>query len=155
MFNKSIYYWIISFFFDMEKKLFIDVANSEISWLITNQWKIFIDSSFISGLSFSFLGSNLIERFNDQFHPLLGGQNMSWPSDSTIIRMPLSSACLKDGLETGIGRIKEISSKFLDHASRSLLFLKSVVQVWYHHGHFFFLNGLYLELCGAKLSIQW
>ena len=54
---------------------------------------------------------------------------MSWPSDSTIIRMPLSSACLKDGLESGIERIKEISSKFLDHASRSLLFLKSVLQV--------------------------
>ncbi|KAG6593272.1 Sacsin, partial [Cucurbita argyrosperma subsp. sororia] len=78
---------------------------------------------------FSLIGSNLIERFKDQFHPLLGGQNMSWPSDSTIIRMPLSSACLKDGLESGIERIKEISSKFLDHASRSLLFLKSVLQV--------------------------
>ncbi|XP_023004421.1 sacsin isoform X2 [Cucurbita maxima] len=78
---------------------------------------------------FSLIGSNLIERFKDQFHPLLGGQNMSWPSDSTIIRMPLSSACLKDGLESGIERIKKISSKFLDHASRSLLFLKSVLQV--------------------------
>uniref|UniRef100_A0A9I9DSX1 RING-type domain-containing protein n=1 Tax=Cucumis melo TaxID=3656 RepID=A0A9I9DSX1_CUCME len=78
---------------------------------------------------FSLIGSNLIERFNDQFYPLLGGQNMSWPSDSTIIRMPLSPACLKDGLESGIIRIKELSSKFLDHASRSLLFLKSVVQV--------------------------
>lgn len=92
--------------------------------------------SLINNLS-SPLGSNLIEKFNDQFHPMLGGQNMSWPSDSTIVRMPLSPACLKDGLEPGIRKIKEISSKFLDHASRSLLFLKSVVQVRYHHEHYF------------------
>jgi sacsin len=58
------------------------------------------------------------------------GQNMSWSSsDSTIIRMPLSSECLKDGLENGLKRIKQITDRFLEHASRTLLFLKSILQV--------------------------
>lgn len=76
-------------------------------------------------------GTNLTQRFCDQFIPMMVGQNMSWSSsDATIIRMPLSSECLKDGLEIGLKRIKQITDRFLEHASRTLLFLKSVVQVW-------------------------
>lgn len=75
-------------------------------------------------------GTNLTERFHDQFHPMYLGLNMPWlTSDSTIIRMPLSSECLKGGLEFGLRRIKQINDRFLEHASRTLLFLKSVMQV--------------------------
>lgn len=75
-------------------------------------------------------GTNLAERFRDQFNPMLIGQDMPWSStDSTIIRMPLSSECMKDGLEIGLKRIKLIYDSFMEHASRALLFLKSVVQV--------------------------
>ena len=75
-------------------------------------------------------GTNLVERFHDQFSPMLLGQNTLWSSsDSTIIRMPLSSDCLKDGLELGLRRIKQINDRFLEQGSRTLLFLKSVMQV--------------------------
>ncbi|XP_024933308.3 uncharacterized protein LOC107406217 isoform X3 [Ziziphus jujuba] len=83
-----------------------------------------------SAKMFSLTGTNLTERFHDQFYPMYLGQNMPWlSSDSTIIRMPLSSECLKDGLEFGLRRIKQITDRFLEHASRTLLFLKSVMQV--------------------------
>ncbi|KAL5540659.1 hypothetical protein UlMin_042851 [Ulmus minor] len=79
---------------------------------------------------FSLTGTNLTERFRDQFSPMLFGQNMSWSLlDSTIIRMPLSSDCLKDGFELGLRRIKQINDRFMEHASRTLLFLKSIMQV--------------------------
>ncbi|XP_042978918.1 sacsin isoform X3 [Carya illinoinensis] len=79
---------------------------------------------------FSLTGTNLTQRFCDQFIPMMIGQNMSWSSsDATIIRMPLSSECSKDGLEIGLKRIKQITDRFLEHASRTLLFLKSVVQI--------------------------
>lgn len=79
---------------------------------------------------FSLIGNNLMERFHDQFYPMLINQNMSWlPVDSTIIRMPLSSECLKDGLQLGYKKIKQISDRFLEHASRMLIYLKSVLQV--------------------------
>ncbi|XP_059447074.1 uncharacterized protein LOC132178626 isoform X3 [Corylus avellana] len=79
---------------------------------------------------FSLTGTNLTGRFCDQFSPMMIGQNMSWSlSDSTIIRMPLSSECLKDGLEIGLKRIKQITDRFLEHGSRTLLFLKSILQV--------------------------
>ncbi|KAK9274895.1 hypothetical protein L1049_022149 [Liquidambar formosana] len=79
---------------------------------------------------FSLMGTNLTERFHDQFHTMLIGQNMPWSlADSTVIRMPLSSECMKDGLEIGLKRIKQIFDRFLEHSSRTLLFLKSVVQV--------------------------
>ncbi|KAM4120132.1 hypothetical protein ACJW30_03G110200 [Castanea mollissima] len=79
---------------------------------------------------FSLIGTNLTQRFSDQFSPMMIGQNMSWSSsDSTIIRMPLSPECMKDGLESGLKRIKQITDRFLEHASRTLLFLKSILQV--------------------------
>ncbi|GLT87071.1 hypothetical protein SLE2022_051720 [Rubroshorea leprosula] len=79
---------------------------------------------------FSLIGTNLTERFCDQFTPMLIGQSMPWSSsDSTIIRMPLSSVCLKDGLQVGLKRVKQIVDRFLEHASSMLLFLKSILQV--------------------------
>ncbi|CAN1168841.1 SACS [Linum perenne] len=55
---------------------------------------------------FSLTGTNLTERFKDQFMPMLIGQDMPWSSsNSTIIRMPLSSECLKDGLDLGMKRV--------------------------------------------------
>lgn len=80
------------------------------------------------------LGTNLVERFSDQFNPMLIGQDKAWSlTDSTIIRMPLSSEILKDGLEEGLNRVKQISDQFLEHVSRILIFLKSVSQVLYPH----------------------
>ncbi|PRQ41414.1 putative transcription factor C2H2 family [Rosa chinensis] len=79
---------------------------------------------------FSLTGTNLTDRFRDQFNPMLIGHSMPWPSsDSTIIRMPLSSECLINELEFGLRKIKQITERFLEHSSRSLLFLKSVMQV--------------------------
>ncbi|GFZ15719.1 zinc finger, C3HC4 type (RING finger) family protein [Actinidia rufa] len=75
-------------------------------------------------------GTNLTEQFRDQFNPLLIGQIMPWSSsDFTVIRMPLSSECMKDGFECGLKRIESIFEKFMEHGSRILLFLKSVLQV--------------------------
>lgn len=72
----------------------------------------------------------MVERFSDQFTPMLLGQDKAWSStDSTIIRMPLSSDILKDGLEAGLYRVKQMSDQFLENASRILIFLKSVSQV--------------------------
>ncbi|KAK9115561.1 hypothetical protein Sjap_014508 [Stephania japonica] len=74
--------------------------------------------------------TKLTERFYDQFSPMLIGQNMPWAiSDSTVIRMPLTSHCTKDGLENGTKKIKVVFDRFMEHASRVLLFLKSVLQV--------------------------
>ncbi|KDP43312.1 hypothetical protein JCGZ_24233 [Jatropha curcas] len=78
---------------------------------------------------FSLIGTNLTERFCDQFDPMLAGENMSSSFDSTIIRMPLSSECLKDGLELGLKRVKQIFERFMESSSRTLIFLKSVLQV--------------------------
>ncbi|KAK9117869.1 hypothetical protein Scep_015962 [Stephania cephalantha] len=78
---------------------------------------------------FSLRGTKLTERFYDQFSPMLIGQNMPWAmSDSTVIRMPLTSQCMKDGLENGTKKIKAVFDRFMEHASRALLFLKSVLQ---------------------------
>lgn len=75
-------------------------------------------------------GTNLTERFCDQFKPMLIGEGMPWSSlDSTIIRMPLSSECLRNGLELGLKRVKQICDRFMEHASRTLIFLKSVLEV--------------------------
>lgn len=72
----------------------------------------------------------MIERFSDQFNPMLIGQNMPWSSsDSTVIRMPLSSECMKDGYECGLKGVALMYDKFMEHASKTLLFLKSVSQV--------------------------
>ena len=43
--------------------------------------------------------------------------------------MPLSSDSLKVGPDFGSNRIKHITDIFMEHGSRALLFLKSVLQV--------------------------
>ncbi|KAM7270495.1 hypothetical protein ACFE04_029709 [Oxalis oulophora] len=79
---------------------------------------------------FSLMGTSLTERFRDQFYPMLVGENALFSTgDSTVIRMPLSSECLKDGLELGMKKVKQIIDRFSEHASRSLIFMKSVLQV--------------------------
>ncbi|RZB94315.1 sacsin-like [Glycine soja] len=83
-----------------------------------------------SAKMFSLIGTDLTQRFCDQFSPMLIDRNDLWSlTDSTIIRMPLSSDCLK--VEPGLGsnRIKHITDIFMEHGSRALLFLKSVLQV--------------------------
>lgn len=61
---------------------------------------------------------------------MLIGQNMPWSSsDSTVIRMPLSPEYMKDGIESGLKRVTLMFDKFMEHASRTVLFLKSVLQV--------------------------
>lgn len=83
-----------------------------------------------SGKMFSLIGTDLAQRFGDQFSPMLIDQNDLWSlSDSTIIRMPLSSDCLKVGHDVASNRIKHITDVFMEHGSRTLLFLKSVLQV--------------------------
>lgn len=85
-----------------------------------------------STLIFSFFisGTKLIERFRDQFSPMLIDENMPWSSaDSTFIRLPLSSKCKEDGSEFGLTRMTLIFNKFMEHASKLILFLKSILQV--------------------------
>lgn len=83
-----------------------------------------------SAKMFSLIGTDLKQRFHDQFSPMLIDQNDLWSlSDSTIIRMPLSSDCLKVGSDLGTNRIKNITDIFMEHGSRALLFLKSVLEV--------------------------
>ncbi|KAL5721483.1 hypothetical protein ACHQM5_005125 [Ranunculus cassubicifolius] len=91
--------------------------------------KVF-SSQAASARMFSLTGTNLVEKFRDQFNPMLIGQNMSWSSsDSTIIRMPLTPECMTDQLGFGPRKIKAIFDKYVDQSSASLLFLKSVFQV--------------------------
>ncbi|XP_060192900.1 uncharacterized protein LOC132622327 isoform X2 [Lycium barbarum] len=79
---------------------------------------------------FSLRGTNLTERFRDQFSPLLIDQNVPWSlSNSTVIRMPFSPECMKDGLEVGLKKISMMLDKFLNNASATILFLKSVLQI--------------------------
>lgn len=76
------------------------------------------------------LGTNLTTRFCDQFSPLLIGRDELWSSsDSTLIRMPLSADFIGDGLEAGLKRLEGVTDWFLNHASRTFLFLRSVLQV--------------------------
>ncbi|KAJ1427629.1 Sacsin [Sesbania bispinosa] len=83
-----------------------------------------------SAKMFSLRGTDLTQRFCDQFSPMLINQNDLWSlSDSTIIRMPLSLDCLKVGPDFGSNRIRHITDIFMEQGSRALLFLKSVLQV--------------------------
>ncbi|RDX78476.1 Sacsin, partial [Mucuna pruriens] len=83
-----------------------------------------------SAKMFSLIGTDLTQRFCDQFSPMLIDRTDLWSlADSTIIRMPLSSDCLKVGSDLGSNRIKHITDIFIEHGSRALLFLKSVLQV--------------------------
>lgn len=78
-------------------------------------------------------GTNLTERFRDQFSPLLVDQNVPWSlSNSTVIRMPFSPECMKDGLDFGLNKISMMLDKFLNNASAMILFLKSLLQVILH-----------------------
>lgn len=76
---------------------------------------------------FSLTGTNLVERFRDQFSPMLVGQNRT--SDMTIIRMPLSSGFMKEGAEAGVQKVNQMYERFMEHGSHLLLSLKSVLQV--------------------------
>ncbi|KAL7096896.1 hypothetical protein ACP275_10G109500 [Erythranthe tilingii] len=79
---------------------------------------------------FQLRGTNLTERFHDQFSPMLIYDNMPWSSaDSTVIRLPLSSEFIGDGAEFGLARMMLMFNKFMDHGSEKILFLKSVLQV--------------------------
>ncbi|XP_028766970.1 sacsin [Neltuma alba] len=87
-------------------------------------------TSLPSAKMFSLIGTDLTRRFSDQFSPMLINENELWSSsDSTIIRMPLSSECLKNGSNLGSNRLRQIIDKFIEHGSRALLLLKSVLQV--------------------------
>ncbi|KAL7617236.1 hypothetical protein Lser_V15G02901 [Lactuca serriola] len=46
---------------------------------------------------FTLTGTNLTERFRDQFSPMFIGQKVLWSPDSTVIRMPISSKFIEYG----------------------------------------------------------
>ncbi|KAL6651611.1 hypothetical protein ACP70R_010536 [Stipagrostis hirtigluma subsp. patula] len=78
---------------------------------------------------FSLIGNDLVERFHDQFLPMRVTQDASLSTaNSTVIRMPLSSKCLKE-LEVGCNRVNQIFERFTQNPSSTLLFLRSVIQV--------------------------
>ncbi|XP_062184286.1 uncharacterized protein LOC133888156 isoform X2 [Phragmites australis] len=78
---------------------------------------------------FSLIGNDLVERFHDQFLPMRVTQDASLSTaNSTVIRMPLSSKCLKE-LEAGCNSVKQIFDRFTQNPSSTLLFLRSIVQV--------------------------
>lgn len=57
-------------------------------------------------------------------------ENLPWSSaDSTVIRLPLSSKNKGDGAQIGPERMALIFNKFMEHASKLMLFLKSTSQV--------------------------
>ncbi|CAD6261751.1 unnamed protein product [Miscanthus lutarioriparius] len=78
---------------------------------------------------FSLLGNDLVERFHDQFLPMRVTQDASLcTANSTIIRMPLSSKCLKE-LEAGCNIVQRVFDRFTQNPSSTLLFLRSIIQV--------------------------
>ncbi|XP_020581520.1 sacsin isoform X2 [Phalaenopsis equestris] len=78
---------------------------------------------------FTLQENDLTDRFPDQFNPLLMNQGFcSVPSDSTFIRMPLSSKGLEEN-ELGCNRVMQIFNRFMNHASSALLSMKSIFQV--------------------------
>ncbi|KAL8224267.1 hypothetical protein R6Q57_019742 [Mikania cordata] len=78
---------------------------------------------------FTLTGTNLTERFRDQFSPMFVGQKVPWSTDSTVIRMPISSKFIEDGAESGWAEITKMFENFIKHASRTVVFLKSVSEV--------------------------
>eukprot|EP01018_Ginkgo_biloba_P011710 Gb_03748 [translate_table: standard] len=89
-----------------------------------------LNSNFSGAKMYSLQGTDLPERFQDQFRPLSVNETLSWASSgSTIIRMPLMSRLTNDSTKEGIKRLEHIFHKFKARASASLLFLKSVEQV--------------------------
>ncbi|XP_057820319.2 uncharacterized protein LOC131033191 isoform X2 [Cryptomeria japonica] len=90
-----------------------------------------LPSELASARMYSLQGTDLPERFQDQFRPLSFDETLPWASsNSTIIRMPLKSKFADEDVEKGPQRIKHIFDKFKVHASSALLFIKSVEQVW-------------------------
>ncbi|KAM0836846.1 hypothetical protein ACQ4PT_062049 [Festuca glaucescens] len=78
---------------------------------------------------FSLIGNDLVERFRDQFIPMRVTQEASLScTNSMVIRMPLSSKCLKE-LEAGRNRVQQIFDRFIQNPSSTLLSLRSVIQV--------------------------
>ncbi|GJN01337.1 hypothetical protein PR202_ga18596 [Eleusine coracana subsp. coracana] len=62
---------------------------------------------------FSLIGNDLVERFHDQFIPMRVTQDASLSTaNSTVIRMPLSSKCLKE-LEAGQTRNMALDRRYL------------------------------------------
>ncbi|KAL8483693.1 hypothetical protein ACS0TY_026393 [Phlomoides rotata] len=79
---------------------------------------------------FPLRGTKLTERFHDQFSPMMINENLPWSSaDSTVIRLPLSCKSMGDGAQIGSSRMTLIFNKFMEHASKSILYLKSISQV--------------------------
>ncbi|KAL6536569.1 hypothetical protein OROGR_013141 [Orobanche gracilis] len=75
------------------------------------------------------MGTKLVEQFPDQFSPMLIDETMPWSSaDSTVIRLPLSSKCMDDGAAFGLTRMTSLFNKFMEHDSKTLLYLKSILQ---------------------------
>ncbi|XP_071734151.1 uncharacterized protein [Rutidosis leptorrhynchoides] len=78
---------------------------------------------------FNLTGTNLTERFSDQFSPMFVGQKVPWSSDSTVIRMPIPPKLIDVDTESEWTEITQIFENFIRHASRTLVFLKSVSEV--------------------------
>lgn len=81
-------------------------------------------------------GTDLAQRFSDQFRPLEVNSRLSWARpDATIVRMPLRSAeqaaerKFEDGVACTDADIARILNKFKIRASSALLFLQSVEDV--------------------------
>ncbi|KAK1273593.1 hypothetical protein QJS04_geneDACA019168 [Acorus gramineus] len=82
-----------------------------------------------SAKMFTLTGTDLIERFHDQFQPMLISKELKLSSsDCTVIRIPLSQKCLEE-LKSGSDRVNHIFDQFTSHASSTLLFLQSIFQV--------------------------
>lgn len=82
-----------------------------------------------SAKMFSLIGTNLIQRFQDQFRPMCSSDDMALlSSNSVVIRMPFSTKYISD-TESGCKKIKQIFDKFKERASPSFLLLKSILQV--------------------------
>jgi hypothetical protein len=95
-----------------------------------------VDKIVLFSGCFVVLGTDLAQRFSDQFLPLRVSLELSWArSDSTIIQMPLHSAeqaanfKFANSVECGDADIGSILDKFKAHASSSLLFMKAVEDV--------------------------
>ncbi|GJY06784.1 hypothetical protein Tco_0373838 [Tanacetum coccineum] len=67
---------------------------------------------------FTLTGTNLTERFCEQFSPMFVGQKVQWSTDTTVIRTPISSKLIKDRTENGWTKIKELFANFMKHAFR-------------------------------------
>ncbi|GJR22560.1 peptidyl-prolyl cis-trans isomerase FKBP62-like protein [Tanacetum coccineum] len=65
---------------------------------------------------FTLTGTNLTERFCEQFSPMFVGQKVQWSINTTVIRMPISSKLIKDVSENGWTEITELFANFMKHA---------------------------------------